>query len=209
MEKSNQNQDIDAGAAAAAVVAKNDSQAKPAPYLKLIGDCWEHIFDNLSFNDILKMGQTCQRMNRMAGFYIREYHPELEFSLIKEELHFQSVRLQPDFYPFVGQLWCNSTSDLDFLSNITTFDALKTIKFHECKLTEAQIEHMQNVLKNVESIELLKCELTVDIFEKMANYCPKLKEINIDYNMVLMYLNELMYQNEVMNSNCSLKRIRI
>lgn len=50
--------------------ASIDDQEHPPHYLKLIADCWEHIFDNLALSDILAMGQTCKRMLQMAGWNI-------------------------------------------------------------------------------------------------------------------------------------------
>lgn len=95
----------------------------------LIADCWEHIFDYLSFKDIILMGQTCKRMNRMCGYYVREYYPKLKFELIWREICFENVRIQPVFYPFISLLRLKDKSELDFFSNGEIFDALKMIFF--------------------------------------------------------------------------------
>lgn len=41
------------------------------PYLKLLVDCWEHVIDFLSFEDLLAMGQTCKAMNHLTGYEYR------------------------------------------------------------------------------------------------------------------------------------------
>ena len=129
------------------------------------------------------MGQTCKRMNRMSGFYIREYHPDLKFMMFGKEICFHYINfLQPDFYPFIGQLQIISVlSDLDFFSNIKTFDALKTITFDSCILTVTSIESMQNILKNVEHICLTVFQIDGNVLKQLANACQKLKQLEIDY----------------------------
>lgn len=176
MTKSDQNLNIVAAAAAA---SRNDSEEKPLPYLKLIADCWEHVFDYLSFKDILQMGQTCKRMNRMAGYYIREYYPQLEFVAKEGEVYGEKVRLQPDFYPFISRLSIQWDFSFPFPSNGNSFDALKTIEFCLGRLTETQIRKMQSRLKNVEHILVDLYEIVDNIFEQFANYCPKLKHMNV------------------------------
>lgn len=184
MERSDKNQHIDAGENAitvvAAAAAKNDSKEKPPPYLKVIADCWEHVFDYLSFEDILNTGQTCKRMNQMAGYYVREYYPQLNFELIENEIRFKDVCLQVDFYPFITQLHISRDSELDFFSNAKTFDALKKIVFVDNELNRTQIIGMQNVLKNVEVIELSSCKIASNAYEQIANYCPKLKQMKVN-----------------------------
>ena len=160
------------------------SQTAPAPYLRVIADCWEHIFDNLSFQDILVMGQTCKRMNRMAGFYIREYYTNVVFRLIGNEIYCGNVCLQPDFYPFISRLLYQKTNDFNFWSNVKSFDALKTIRVGGM-LTGSKIESMQHALKNVENIDIILSTYDGDIFEKIAKYCSKLKRLSILFKKLI------------------------
>lgn len=153
------------------------------PYLKLIVDCWECIFDYLSFRDILVMGQTCKRMNQVAGYYIREYHPDLRFEFTKGEIivSHPHISLQTDFYKFITKLYIENTEQLDFFQSMKTFDLLKTIVFRFCQLTENQIECMFNVLQNVETISLEHCSTNSNTFKQMAVSCSKLKSLNVQY----------------------------
>lgn len=192
MKKSDQNQCITASVVAAAAPVRNDLvKEKPPLYLMLIADCWEHIFDYLSLIDILRMGKTCRRMNRMAGYYMREYYPELEFEWhegrIETRYITEYVCLQTDFYPYIGRLqilWEKSNA-LELLSSFNTFSALKVIDIDCKKLCESQhesISNISNVLKNVEKINLTGYEI-VGIFEKIANFCPKLKRMKVNCGM--------------------------
>lgn len=68
--------------------ANNDDQKEnpPPPIFKLNANCLEHIFDKLPLADILAMGETCVRMNQMAGYYLRENLPKLKYELISKNV---------------------------------------------------------------------------------------------------------------------------
>lgn len=184
MNQSNQHELIVAGSAAVTGPDTTiDSQAnKSPPYLKLNADCWEHVFDYLSFKDICMMGQSCKRMNQMAGYYVREYYPELEHKLVKGEIQFASqidIVVPADFYQYISKLQIHHSTALNWFSNFKTFDSLKTLIIGQRKLTEIEIGHMQNSLKDVESIHLAHCLISGHFFRQLANYCQKLKVLNI------------------------------
>lgn len=176
------NRNIVAGADHDAGSTSDASQGNSSPYLKLIADCWEYIFDHLSIRDILVMGQTCRRMAQMAGYYVREYHPNLEFHQIGREIQlpsFSNFQIQSDFYQFISGLYITRTNDIDFLLNIPTSDSLKTLIFDRSSLAEARIRYTRNILKNIESIHLIECRSTGNIFEQFVTYCPNLKHLDV------------------------------
>lgn len=175
------------GVATASADAKNDSQEnRPSPpYLKLIADCWEDIFDYLSFNDILLMGQTCKRMNQMAGYYVREYYPELKFQIDQGDIrykHFSCLCITTDFYRFISVLNIAHISDFGFFLGVNRFDTLKTLIFSTGTydvIRKLGFWYMRTVLKNVENIKLNFCKIDDNIFEQIAIHCPKLKRLEI------------------------------
>lgn len=174
----------------ASTAASNDTQetTTPPPYLKLIADCWEHIFDYLSFKNIFVMGETCKRMNQMAGYYIREYHPDLEFHLIEGEIRFSNPTdyiIHANFYRYITKLHVKNNSELNFFANVQSFEALKALIIGQHNLTETEIGYMQNVLKNVETIQLVHCRLSGRVFEQMAKHCSKLKYLHIHNSNVM------------------------
>lgn len=188
MEQSDQDRIV----AGKGVGVSDAAAVQPPPYLKLIADSWEHIFDYLPFADILTMGRTCKRMNQMAGYYMREYFPQFRFELDGEIIVGDYICLERDFYPFISRLdvqWYNESSIKEFLSNVNSFDALKTINFQFGTLTETQIDQMQNALKNIEHISVNRCEISGNIFEQFAKYCSKLKQIHVvsEFNDTLFF----------------------
>lgn len=200
MNQSDENQDIVAvtSDASAAVASKESSDDRP-PYLKLIADCWFHIFDYLSFEDIHTMSETCKVMHKLAGCYFNEFYPKLPHMLDGSEISaaYGSVfNLRPDFYQYVGKLevWFH-----DFFFDLTkayTFSSLKTLQFQMGDLNATQFEYAQNFLKNIENIELGDCELSGNIFERLAKECPKLKYLSVScYGIKKTAFNELFLQN--------------
>lgn len=154
------------------------------PYTKMIDDCWEYIFDYLSFKDIIVMGHTCKRLNQMAGYYIREYHPQLQFQLTGREVQFPTphsfeFHLHTDFYQYVSKLYLWENNQLDFFRGKNKLDSLKILIFENCHLTEGQIIYMKTILKHLETIHLINCNIGENIFTHLSNYCSELKYLNV------------------------------
>lgn len=186
MDESGQNRSLAASAAA----KENDHQGDsplPPPYLKVIADCWEHIFDLLSLKDIFAMGETCIRMHRMAGYYLREYFPELRFNLIGKEVQVaypHKFHLRADFFPYISKLCILKRSELGCIMGTETFSSLKTLIFMSVKLDETQFFYTRHILKNVENIEIEHCDISVGIFKQLVDYCPKLKFLCVQYGNI-------------------------
>lgn len=188
MEQLNRNEEIEVGGSTTKVdhrVNPSLLTVPPAPYLKLIADCWEHIFDYLSLKDILQMGETCKRMHRMAGYYFREYFPEMRFNLIGNEVKVAypyNFHLRTDFYPYISKL-CILRRSSEFTSRLDgeTFSAVKTIIFMSVQLNQIQFASTQNMLKNVEDIHIEHCDIHCGIFERFVRHCPKLKSLRAEY----------------------------
>lgn len=172
-------------AAAATAASSNNSSSEPPPCLKLIADCWEHIFDYLAMQDIQSIGQTCKRMHRMAGWYFREYFPELEYRVCESVTRFYIrsnpcyYEVNPMFYQFISKLKIRQRLDR-WSSDGHTFSSLKTLIFKYTTLTANEIKRRRNLFENVESLHIIKCRLSGDIFQPISILCPKLTYLNVD-----------------------------
>lgn len=163
----------------------NAPASSPPPYLKLIADCWEYIFDHLSLKDILQMGETCKRMHQMAGYYLREYFPELRFNLIGKDVQVaypHNFLLRTDFFPYIRKLCIlrrgsESMSKLD----VETFSSMKTLIYMSVELNRTQFAYARDILDYVENIQIEHCNIYMEIFERFEFYCPKLKSLRVEY----------------------------
>lgn len=184
--KPNRNQGIVVDAVSVATTS-NDQQENlpetPPPYLTLIDDCWEHIFDYLQILDVLTMGKTCKRLEQIAGHYMCEYYPKLRFYLEEGKVKLiqpYKFRPEPSFYQYIGELHFPGSSELDFHLDDEMFSSLKTLSFFLFRFDEIQFEYMRSVLKNVENIHIDSyCNLSTETFKQLAVYCPKLKYLHI------------------------------
>lgn len=151
------------------------------PYLKLIVDCWERIMDFLSFEDLLRMGQTCKAINLLAGHYLRDNFPDLY--LMKSEgidyylqtsQNLQSAVVPEIFWQSIKGLMVGG--EAKFGVDTKSFPALKSLYFLY-NFIETHFHSFTNVLINVENIVLFQCVLTGDKIDMIVNGCPNLKRL--------------------------------
>lgn len=168
-----------AGASSAAA-ATNDPHKMLPPYLKLIADCWENIFDYLPLRDIISVGQTCIRMQKMTGYYLREYFPEILCTLdgrTARITYSDRFHLQAELWQYINKLCIDG--NLDYCLNANTFSSLNTLIFSSVDLTKTQIGYTENLLKLVENVQLKYCAVEAEIFNELFNLCPNMKHLHI------------------------------
>lgn len=188
MNESSESQ-IEAVGSTSIAATSNGLQKTSPPYLKLIVDSWEHIFDNLSLLDIISMSKMCKRMNQLAGYYIGEYLPPFPVNLTKagcEFTHFdypisnvQYIRLRTDFHQFIQLLIVDEDSHSSACSEIVP--ALKRIKFY-CDDFSKAFANTQRLLTNVEEVFLTSIfsrSIGDDSFEQIGKCCPRLKRLDL------------------------------
>lgn len=152
----------------------------PPPYLKLIADCWEHIFDYLPLKEIISIGQTCTRMQKMTGYYLREYFPEILCTIDGRSTRItysDRFPLQTDLRQYISKLCIDG--NVDYYLDATTFSAVNTLIFSSVELSKNQIEYTKNLLAMVEHIQLKYCVLPDEFFVHLIALCPKLKSLHI------------------------------
>lgn len=161
----------------------------PPPCLKLVDDCWENIFDNLSPNDIVQMSSTCTDLMRVAGNYLKDYCSEMEFTVKRKEIvHFDNkiAEIEKDFYPYINKLLFegeNFEQKAEFLHSIVirnNFVSLKSIEFSFITLYQPDFHSFRQVFENVESVKLNFCKiLSPSIFTTISKYATNLKHLSV------------------------------
>lgn len=153
-----------------------NSLEQPAHFIKVNADCWEYIFDLLSLRDILAMSETCKRMRQMAGYYFREYFPGITCRWIASRgifIGYPTSILRPDFAEYIIKLIV-----YDYLEHFLRpkqYYSLKSLHLRSIELTDTQIDYIKSVLGNVECLEIKQCTIYGNLFEKLLQYCLKLK----------------------------------
>lgn len=153
----------------------------PPPYLKLIADCWENIFDYMPLKDIISVGQTCIRMQKMTGYYLREYFPEILCTLngkTAQLTYSDRFHLHAELWQYINKLCIDG--NLDYCLNANTFSStLNTLILSSMDLTKAQIGYVETLLNLVENVQIKYCAIEGETFKQLISLCPKLKYLHI------------------------------
>lgn len=155
---------------------------------KLNIDCFDEIFDYLSLKDLHSFGQTCKRMNRVAGEYFKQ-----NFSSAKKYISHGMIRIIParhkggcksfrtpgfnKFMPCVSVYLSNSKYDLKHLKvHINEFESTNHIRF-VC-FQSKNIKYFKKLLPQLEILHFKKGSLMEgDIYDIMFKYGKNLREI--------------------------------
>lgn len=160
-------------------VRDNDSSGQPAHFTTVNVDCWEKIFEYLSFTDIFIVSRTCVRMCEIAGYYFRENFQDVTVLWI-ESRNIQIVDRNLKINGF--SKWIRKLSfmkPLEEVLRVELFCSLKSLNLYWIALTETQVDYIKDVLSHIESVELLGCTVHRNFFEQFLKYCPKLKLLNL------------------------------
>lgn len=115
------------------VGASSVQQEESPPYLKLIADCWYHVFDYLPLKDVIAVGETCKKLHQMAGYYVSEYCPEFKCRMKyhgfdeKRDIEIAMpyyVHVPTKFYQFIKKLQIEKISKLNYILDDEQFSSL-------------------------------------------------------------------------------------
>lgn len=154
------------------------NEESPPDIFKLNVDCYHEIFDWLSQSDIIALGKTCKRLQRVAGSFFRENYGikvargenngiyvlsqrSNVFSQYIRNISISGNRLGA--YNFVGSCCTNSTKNLRFYGT----------------LPDGGFECIKNVLKGIEILEMNECIIKGEFYENYFKYCPNVRSLSV------------------------------
>lgn len=176
------------------------AQRKRCEIFKLDVDCCEEIFEWLSIKDLYSFGQTCKRMNRIAGMYFYQNYPGLKVKSGFGKIYCDSTRLD-GFSEFIENitLICDAShaQQLKYIeSNCKSLKAIEFIVYDS--FISNRLSLIRKVLAKIESIIIVEncpnenildfcpnlkkfkcCWKNADSLLKL-NKCPKLEHINLE-----------------------------
>lgn len=153
--KEGENQQEMIGTIIKAVSSKEHSA--PPQIFKLNVDCFEHLFEWLSFSQLLAFRRTCKRMKQVVDYFTALNYPAkfLRLSIFgQRSLEFS--RRQPNFFEWIKHLYISSW-----------------------ELTETQIASIEYILNGLETLKLSRVEIDGDFYEVLLKYCPRLKYLGM------------------------------
>ncbi|XP_031632606.1 uncharacterized protein LOC116346603 [Contarinia nasturtii] len=175
-------------------VASPSSDESPTKIFKLTIDCLDEIFEYLSLKDLHSFGQTCKRMNKVAGEYFKQNYssaPNLckvdgiytnydKDDVTNEQIHISGFN---KFMPCIS--YCGHCPQHDFgafkytKSHINEFEATNHIYLGWLSINCKTVEHFKQLLPQLGIVQYQCCSVDGDIYDLILKYCKNLREIYV------------------------------
>lgn len=164
----------------------DDSSSK---IFKLDIDCFEEVFDYLSFEDLLSFGETCKKLQTFVAGYNKVNFSGRYFVIWEDE-----ICSNDNFIPAINQIIISlqcifnqisySLQPLyDINTRIEQFSSLKHVSFYNMDLilVEPDYERIQNIFDKIESVQLRSC---------LPEFCTKC--LNLSGNLKRIYIRSML-----------------
>lgn len=159
-------------------IATVSNKENPAKIFKLDIDCFHEIFEWLSLRDLIAVGNTCKRLQRIAGEFFQLnysgrsargendgiYISSLQSNIFSEYIKKISIsgnRLKA--YRYIG-------------SNCT--NSIKYFRVHGF-LPDDAFDCVKDILKCVEVLEMNECFINGEFYENYLKFCPNVKKLHV------------------------------
>lgn len=161
------------------------------PIFKLDIDCFDEIFEYLSVDDLHSFGQTCTRMNKVAGEYFKQNYSYADkycvnngiytFYSDQYEISYSEFIHIPGFNQFIDRILIRGTNlgALEYIKRNRNKFSIKHIYLLGFYINNDRIEYLKPLLPQLESVRIQKCDVDGDLYELMLKYCENLKEIYV------------------------------
>lgn len=152
------------------------------PLLSLNNDCFNEIFTWLTFSDLCSIGQTCKQLQHVAGMYFQRKYSSKQMTITKK---FGEICIEPK------EMQCF----LEYAQNIDIGDSeLNTFEFirWHCNenirkiqlsgiymLSEEHAQCIENILRNVDTVELYGCVFSAGLHDCLLKYCENVRNLVI------------------------------
>lgn len=151
-----------------------------ADILKLHIGCLEEVFDYLSVKDLVSVGQTCKRLNRVVGYIIGQKYPNTQLIPVRihdDDVYMETARMD-DVAQYFGKIFIMSNDLFEsFLSAQSNFRRLKTIFLDFVRINVSKSERMKAVLGRVEWLSLSNCICPQGLHASVLAFCSNLKKL--------------------------------
>lgn len=154
-------------------------------------DCFEEIFDLLSFEDLHEFGKTCKTIQKLAGDYFNRNFKAAEkfsdidgiYTVYSNENGVLNKRTQSSgFNNYINYIshYYEEFEPLRYIQmHINEFISLNHIYFVCLVINPIKIEYFQQILHQIEVLQLRQCTLSGDFFEIILKFCKNLKRLYI------------------------------
>ncbi|XP_031636500.1 uncharacterized protein LOC116349276 [Contarinia nasturtii] len=166
-------------------VAGPSNDESPPKIFKLNIDCFDEIFEYLNVKDLYSFGQTCKRMNKVAGEYFKQNHSSAQKLCLYDGIYTKysnkdgvSKHIQTSgFNKFMPSVSIEVVPYKYIKSHITEFESTKHIYLSELCINNETVEHFKQLLPPLEIVQLEDCAMYGDFYDLILKYCKNLRKI--------------------------------
>lgn len=149
----------------------------PSAIFQLNVDCFHEIFDWLSLKDLISIGQTCKRLQRIAGNFFHTNYA-VKMARITNDIHISSHQSNV-FRQYIPKISISGDRLKSYhFVGANCFNSIKHIRIHSV-LPDGGFECIKGILTGVESLEMNECIVNGDFYEDCLKYCPNLRTISV------------------------------
>ncbi|XP_031634968.1 uncharacterized protein LOC116348194, partial [Contarinia nasturtii] len=187
-------------------IAGPSNDESPPKIFKLNIDCFDEIFEYLGVKDLHSFGQTCKRMNKVAGEYFKQNHSSAEIFCEKDGIHtvysdkdgvIDNLIQTSGFIKFIPCISINyrfeSTQPMGPLkyikSHISEFEATNHIYLWKLCIKNETVENFKQLLPQLEILQHRHCTMYGDFYDLILKHCKNLREIYIQESDVGYRIN--------------------
>lgn len=186
--------------------AKIKQTARPtAAIFKLNIDCFEEIFDYLSFEDLVSVGKTCERLQQVAGYCFQQNYLGRAFCHASHIFRYNQCEVV-HFAAFICKISIESVYFRNFFNTRSKLRQLKQIDIHRLTKTD-RTRFMKISMHKLEDLCFgAECDLG-DNLKEILTRCTNLKRLDIagcetDYNWLIQKCSTLEYFKFAGNTMC-------
>lgn len=161
--------------------------------------CFYEIFEYFCLKDLHSFGQTCKRMNKVAGEYFKQNHSSAKKFLRKDGIytyvlnkHGENCGIQtPGFNKFIPYISIISDIHLKYIkSPINEFESINHICLNLC-LNHKRVNNFEKLLPQLEIVHIAEhCTIVDgDFYDLILKHCKNLKAIYVEYSDVSSRIN--------------------
>lgn len=153
----------------------------PSPVMKMDIDCFYELFEYLALDELISIGNTCKRLQLIAGSFIQQNYAAKRKTCGKEEIFISWIpRRIGAFSRFIEKLSVFGNYNKSFLiDGSNKFKCLKELRLAQVELNPQEIQCIKEILVNVEILELEQCQLNEEFYDNFLQYCSKVKRLSV------------------------------
>lgn len=160
------------------------SSCESSLIFKLNVDCFDEIFGWLSLDDVYAFGQTCKRLQQIAGQYFHLQYSAASAGCANNGIYISGLKVN-GFSQFIKKvsILLYKIDDARFpYIEANCSQWLRQIHLMFVNLTDIKSDCVRRILSKVETLELNHCIIHGNIYERFLAFCPNVNRLYMRYS---------------------------